>query len=164
MYAAQQATSSEARLVEALVVTNLYQRQIDAVGEDILPALQALPPGDPQIGKARDWIQDWMDEASKSLSAWGDYQHELVDQFGDDRAKEIADGDPKARIQGVIDAAKARVIDAARDAGVDVSALETSERSPSSGTKTCPDCAEEVKAAARKCRFCGYRFDPSEVV
>lgn len=25
-------------------------------------------------------------------------------------------------------------------------------------TKTCPDCAEEVEAAARVCRFCGYRF------
>jgi hypothetical protein len=26
-------------------------------------------------------------------------------------------------------------------------------------TKQCPDCAEQVLAAARKCRFCGYRFD-----
>ena len=30
-------------------------------------------------------------------------------------------------------------------------------------TKTCPDCAEQVLIAARKCRFCGYRFDtPTE--
>jgi predicted RNA-binding Zn-ribbon protein involved in translation (DUF1610 family) len=24
--------------------------------------------------------------------------------------------------------------------------------------KTCPDCAEQVRSAARKCRFCGYMF------
>ena len=29
-----------------------------------------------------------------------------------------------------------------------------------SGTKRCPDCAEQVKEAARVCRFCGYRFAP----
>jgi ribosomal protein L40E len=29
-------------------------------------------------------------------------------------------------------------------------------------TKVCPDCAESVQAAARRCRFCGYRFDALE--
>jgi hypothetical protein len=32
-----------------------------------------------------------------------------------------------------------------------------SEQQPE--TKVCPECAETVKAAARRCRFCGYRFD-----
>ncbi|MES1246188.1 MAG: zinc ribbon domain-containing protein [Actinomycetota bacterium] len=29
--------------------------------------------------------------------------------------------------------------------------------------KTCPECAETVKAAARVCRYCGYRFDSKDV-
>ena len=29
-------------------------------------------------------------------------------------------------------------------------------------TKICPDCAETVLAAARKCRFCDYRFEEAE--
>jgi hypothetical protein len=31
-------------------------------------------------------------------------------------------------------------------------------------TKACPDCAERVLTGARKCRFCGYRFDGAEEV
>lgn len=29
---------------------------------------------------------------------------------------------------------------------------------PAPEFKSCPDCAEQVRAAARKCRFCGYEF------
>lgn len=30
---------------------------------------------------------------------------------------------------------------------------------PSGKLKSCPDCAEDVREAARKCKHCGYRWD-----
>lgn len=37
--------------------------------------------------------------------------------------------------------------------------MEEREQGEVAETKTCPRCAEEVKAAAVVCRFCGHRFD-----
>ena len=34
---------------------------------------------------------------------------------------------------------------------------------PLDDTKTCPTCAETIKFAALKCRFCGHNFDPDLV-
>ena len=30
------------------------------------------------------------------------------------------------------------------------------------GYKRCPDCAEDVREEARRCRFCGYSFEPGQ--
>ena len=39
--------------------------------------------------------------------------------------------------------------------GIKVETIEVTEGE----TKICPDCAETVKAAARKCRFCDFEFE-----
>jgi len=32
---------------------------------------------------------------------------------------------------------------------------------PQPGYKRCPDCAEDVREQAQRCRFCGHSFDPA---
>jgi hypothetical protein len=46
-----------------------------------------------------------------------------------------------------------------------LSPLPSSSPTPdlSPGHKICPACAETIKLAALKCRFCGHSFDPDQV-
>jgi hypothetical protein len=37
-----------------------------------------------------------------------------------------------------------------------------SDKPAEPATKVCPECAEEVRRSARKCRYCDYRFDGSK--
>jgi hypothetical protein len=46
----------------------------------------------------------------------------------------------------------------ARDLILEMITSHASSAKTDTSTKTCPDCAEEVKEAAKVCRFCGYRF------
>ncbi len=39
--------------------------------------------------------------------------------------------------------------------------VQGSKQSAPTAEKTCPKCAENVKAAATVCRFCGHNFEPA---
>jgi hypothetical protein len=47
---------------------------------------------------------------------------------------------------------------------MDLSSKAVGDGADNRPTKDCPDCAEAVLLAARRCRHCGYRFDEPEAL
>jgi hypothetical protein len=176
---AQTGTDDQLRFEATMMVTHLLQWQISSA-PDLVEQLKEMSSYDPRRQQVLDWIREWTENATRELEEWAAFQDAMVDHIGRDIAERIASERVEPRLEGVKDSARGLVIGKARelaaDHGIDFDALGADEResalsaepaaAPTSTTaaadpemKACPDCAEEVKAAARKCRFCGYRFD-----
>src|SRR4051794_27148681 len=108
MQEAQDAATPEARLEATLLVTHLFQQQIDEMA-DVMSAVRELSPDAPERQVALDWVGAWTADGKEKFPQWAQYQNSLVAVVGRDRAQEIADGAAAARAQAVIDGAKARI-------------------------------------------------------
>jgi hypothetical protein len=161
-------TEPAKRFEAVVLVTHLWMGQIE-VAKDILDQARDSSRFDPRVGEFKKWFGAWSDDAQKGLQEYGDYQHELLAALGDETAQRIADERATPRLRVILDRAEEAVGDRQNQLGIEPEPTTAPSpprdlaRSPSgavdSESKTCPDCAEEVKAAARVCRFCGYRFD-----
>lgn len=154
---AQQASDDEGRFEAICVATHFWQAQISQV-QKLLDEAGGRSKFDPDYLPFSAWIEEWM---AQDFTGVADRQNDLVETLGRDRAQRIADERVTPRIEDVMDDIKEQLRQTIRDAEAEVDSSTADELAApaDADTKVCPDCAEEVKAKARKCRFCGFRFD-----
>lgn len=137
----------ETRLAGLLLLTNLSEHILQGLTEK-LPRLAALPESTP----GREEAVEYARTLTAAMQLWPPYvdeQKALSHHLGPE-ASERAIARATALMRGDTDTASTEA---------PVSTADTPEPAASTtDTKVCPDCAEEIKAAAKVCRFCGYRF------
>ena len=152
---AERASDDEERFEAICVATHFWQAQISQVRK-LIDEAGSRSKFDPDYLPFSAWVEEWM---AQDFTSVAHRQDALVEALGRDRAQRIADERVTPRIESVMDEIKGRLRQAIRDAEGDGSTVEESAEPTKADTKICPDCAEKIKAEARKCRFCGFRFD-----
>ena len=147
----------DALLEDCLLITNLLTHELDLVQSEVMPRLTSAAPGE-ERSLAVQWIQDWMDAAQASMLTWATFQAELVEHVGADRAAQLADGPATERLNAIVASASSPGRPSSVAPPVPPPPVAPSAGETGVGFKVCPDCAEDVRDAARICRFCGYEF------
>jgi hypothetical protein len=171
-----------AQLEATMVLNWLYSTLLNTALESI-DEVGELSVYDTRREVAVSYFDTWREDAHERYPQFVERQNQLVAEIGRPEAQRVADERATPRVQALHD----EVLQVLKDrtdelaAGLRAQGIEPepvpspttidSERteeaigaagsSARSESKICPDCAEEIKAAARVCRFCGFRFsDP----
>jgi 5-methylcytosine-specific restriction endonuclease McrA len=158
-----EATRGADRYRDLMLVTNVMKQQYDQVNEKIQDATRTLAQisdrADPRVEGLTafaNWAEPWLHEFQAEFDRYERERDEARNQLTDSQRNQ-AETELEQGFNEILDEVKAPL-----QARHDELTASIRRDDTSADMKACPDCAEQVKAAARKCRYCGYRFDAEE--